>query len=625
MHQVFTTALLGLLAHSSAANYVEPQSRQLYQFPNATFLENIAVRTNGHLLLNSFTKGNMYTLNPLDKNPVPSVAVTVPGVDGVTGIAEIAHDVFAVTGGLAGTEQYAFQNGSFKVFLVDFNHRSPVIKTVASVPNAVLLNGMAALPSHPHIILSAESKTGIIYRINTNTGAVDIAFQDEKLTLGSGTVTVPIGINGMKISRGYMYFSNSNQRFFGRVKIHADGSRAGAIEKITDEPANTLAFDDFAIAKDGNTYIAMEPSNVAKIDCHGKLTVLVGGDGSTALYTPTSAALSKNEKWLYIATAGSAGAAPSGQDGVVRGGQIASPRRTITASSRFRWSRDHPTAAMPSPRRMRLLMIAALGTVVFILFYTSGFDSSRDADAHDSQDFYHKTKNAMDGASPPGQAVLDSQTGQKAGHIPADKDADGDVDEDDKAMAIQMQNRLKAAEQEAKDKANEKGGLRPDPPSNIVGVGSSADGQHKDKALKNAPVVEKSEAAPAKVLQSQEELEAETELKSILKKSPVIIFSKSYCPHSKRAKGLLLEKYLITPSPYVVELDLHPLGPLLQDQLKEKTGRRTVPNVIINGESIGGADDVVALDTEDKLVGKIVSLGNKRVEMVERFVTGGKP
>jgi hypothetical protein len=44
---------------------------------------------------------------------------------------------------------------------------------------------------------------------------------------------------------------------------------------------------------------------------------------------------------------------------------------------------------------------------------------------------------------------------------------------------------------------------------------------------------------------------------------------------------------------------------------------------MINGVSIGGADDIVDLDKDDKLVSKIVELGNKRVEMVERFAAKG--
>lgn len=171
---------------------------------------------------------------------------------------------------------------------------------------------------------------------------------------------------------------------------------------------------------------------------------------------------------------------------------------------------------------MRLLMLAAVGTVFFVLFYTSGLRTDSQADVPSNRDFYSKTKKAMDEGLPPGQAVLDSQTGKKAGHIPADKDGDGDVDEDDKVVAEQMQERLKAAEQEAKDKANEKGGLRPDAPSNVIGVGSSADGQKKEKADKvdkidsDDLVLDKEK----KVSESKLALKAEAELNDILKKAP---------------------------------------------------------------------------------------------------------
>ncbi|KAL9578157.1 MAG: hypothetical protein Q9212_005896, partial [Teloschistes hypoglaucus] len=160
-------------------------------------------------------------------------------------------------------------------------------------------------------------------------------------------------------------------------------------------------------------------------------------------------------------------------------------------------------------------------------------------------------------------------------------------------------------------------------------------GEHWDVASgKQAPIgghkpgeegLEKGEEEKKEeVHETEEEHEVEMELNGILKKGPsklsvtyspshrkvcignwkitwltwvdvraaVIIFSKSYCPDSQKAKNILLEKYLITPSPYVVELDQHRLGPGLQAALQKSTGRRTVPNVLINGKSIGGGDDV---------------------------------
>jgi glutaredoxin len=95
-----------------------------------------------------------------------------------------------------------------------------------------------------------------------------------------------------------------------------------------------------------------------------------------------------------------------------------------------------------------------------------------------------------------------------------------------------------------------------------------------------------------------------------------VIFSKSYCPYSKRAKAILLEKYNIVPAPHVVELDQHAMGPQLQALLAKNTGRHTVPNVLVNGKSIGGGDDVTALDEKDELASTLKSLGGKWIQEV---------
>lgn len=270
---------------------------------------------------------------------------------------------------------------------------------------------------------------------------------------------------------------------------------------------------------------------------------------------------------------------------------------------------------MPSARRLRLVTLAAVVTVVFVLLYASGFGGG----SGQSADFYHKTMDAMHGRSPAGQSVINSETGLKTGHIPADRDGDGDIDEDDRKQGQDLQQHLSKLAQEAKDNANKKAGPKPDTPSKLVGVGNSAEGNRKPVAAKEADA----EVAVPKGKDKERvpETPAEQALHGILKKGPVVIFSKTYCPHSRRAKGILLEKYLIHPRPEVVELDEHPLGPDLQDLLLGLTGRRTVPNVLINGESIGGADDIVELDNTGKLITKIQALGQRKVEVSERFST----
>jgi hypothetical protein len=43
-----------------------------------------------------------------------------------------------------------------------------------------------------------------------------------------------------------------------------------------------------------------------------------------------------------------------------------------------------------------------------------------------------------------------------------------------------------------------------------------------------------------------------------------------------------------------------------------------VPNVLINGKSIGGGDDVAALDESDTLISKIKEMGGKRIMEIKK-------
>lgn len=63
----------------------------------------------------------------------------------------------------------------------------------------------------------------------------------------------------------------------------------------------------------------------------------------------------------------------------------------------------------------------------------------------------------------------------------------------------------------------------------------------------------------------------------------------------------------------MVELDQHELGAGLQDALLTSTGRRTVPNILINGKSIGGGDDIEHLHQERQLSDTIRAMGGQRI------------
>lgn len=107
------------------------------------------------------------------------------------------------------------------------------------------------------------------------------------------------------------------------------------------------------------------------------------------------------------------------------------------------------------------------------------------------------------------------------------------------------------------------------------------------------------------------------ELIQIRSVSPMVIFSKTYCPYSKRLKNLLKGNYEITPTYAVVELDKHKNGKKLQEYLGQISGRNTVPNVLIgdSNTSKGGCDDFLNLHESGKLEAFLNEWGAKKLSV----------
>ncbi|KAF8336379.1 glutaredoxin-1 [Cantharellus anzutake] len=84
----------------------------------------------------------------------------------------------------------------------------------------------------------------------------------------------------------------------------------------------------------------------------------------------------------------------------------------------------------------------------------------------------------------------------------------------------------------------------------------------------------------------------------------VVVFSKSWCGYSRRAKSLIKDQpqeVLEGKKVKVIELDEKDDGDEIQSYLLSKTGQRTVPNVFINQKHIGGNDDLQALHRKEGL------------------------
>ncbi len=76
----------------------------------------------------------------------------------------------------------------------------------------------------------------------------------------------------------------------------------------------------------------------------------------------------------------------------------------------------------------------------------------------------------------------------------------------------------------------------------------------------------------------------------------VMMYSTAVCPYCIRAESFLRAKGVGDIAKVRIDLD-----PARRAEMMERTGRRTVPQIYIAGQHVGGYEDLVALDRAGKL------------------------
>ena len=77
----------------------------------------------------------------------------------------------------------------------------------------------------------------------------------------------------------------------------------------------------------------------------------------------------------------------------------------------------------------------------------------------------------------------------------------------------------------------------------------------------------------------------------------IIIYTTQICPYCVRAKELLKQK----GHDNYQEIDVSTDHALREEMMTKANGLRTVPQIFINDQHVGGFDDLAALDREGKL------------------------
>ncbi|GMT06490.1 hypothetical protein PENTCL1PPCAC_28664, partial [Pristionchus entomophagus] len=105
----------------------------------------------------------------------------------------------------------------------------------------------------------------------------------------------------------------------------------------------------------------------------------------------------------------------------------------------------------------------------------------------------------------------------------------------------------------------------------------------------------------------KDQYELETAIQDDINVHRVMIYSKTYCPYSRRLKSLLT-KYDIDDMK-VIELNKEDQMSEMQDFLETLSGRRTVPQLFLNGQFVGGYDDVKALEDDGEFEKRLMQAG----------------
>ncbi|KAF2036104.1 hypothetical protein EK21DRAFT_53093 [Setomelanomma holmii] len=286
------TTLTALMATATASSV-----RTVFQFPNSTWLENLALTRNHSLLVTVIGRPEVHLIYP-----------------------HLQHDIFAVAVGTT-TPANAPIEGSFSIWTIDVSDcsRPATVHKIVDLPTVSMVNGLTLSP--PNTLLLADSWAGNIVGLNLKTRTYSVVLQDESLE-ANFSAPLPLGVNGLryhldpKTHTDYIYYSNFARDTIGRVKVNsATGHATGPFEIIA-QGESVGGPDDLAVLDDGSVlvvrplvdrfeHVHLNGTVSGGLDVSGGTSVVLAGKGKG------------EERKVYVSTSGLVGGVSTGKGGVV--------------------------------------------------------------------------------------------------------------------------------------------------------------------------------------------------------------------------------------------------------------------------------------------------------------------
>ena len=299
-------------------------------FPENYFLENLAVRADGSILVTALNRKQLWHVSAEGDRTLVHTFDDLP-----LGIVEAEPDVFYVSTAREATLQ--------RLDVRDWKPGASVQSTqVLGFDDSTILNGSCLVGSRSALL--ADSLGGRIWRADLADNGVDatcsIWLQDDSMAPDPDNGLVSVlgpqpGINGIRYAErsGFVYYTSTARKLFMRVPVdRATSAPTGPPEIVVSD----IVADDFCIDEDaGVAYLTMHTENTivcVAMDPGGQrpMRTVVAGDPFTELLVGPSSAVWAREpagygRIAYVTTDGGHTAVEygrSGSDGKIRSAQV---------------------------------------------------------------------------------------------------------------------------------------------------------------------------------------------------------------------------------------------------------------------------------------------------------------
>jgi hypothetical protein len=294
-------------------------------FPQKYFPENLAVRADESILITAILQKELWWVPPAKPGAVVQPFLVHTFDHPVTGIAEVAPDVFIVSL----TEAYTTHESHLvRIDFTGWTSGTPVSpEVIFTFDDRVRgLNGSCVLG--PHVLAIADCFAGLIWRVDLADDArgatARVWVSDDTMAddPDSGVPPPPQpGVNGVRYGAktGYLYYTSTAQKVFMRIPV----------DPTTLDPAGPPQFvaaidnaDDFCLDEEaGFAYVTRHRANtidrVPLARRHGSEVRHIAGDPfDETLVGPSSAAWGRGPgdhgRVAYVTTDGGTTAPPDG-------------------------------------------------------------------------------------------------------------------------------------------------------------------------------------------------------------------------------------------------------------------------------------------------------------------------